>query len=275
MHRAERLINLVGGPARGRRRSRIEEFRLPLPGYAENDAAFRRAFERDKEALRELGVPWSTEPRRPPHPDVLGYRAPKEAYYLRDPGLEPDELAALHLAALGGAAMEGAEGVAALLEARRRAGRGGTGAAVASVAVAALPGADHLAVLFAAISARRPVELHVPRRGPAARPVTGSRSATAYWYLAGLDHGARRRALVPPRSGGVGGPRRRATAAAFEPRRSAGRAAAAWEMGSGDAVAARLLVDADQAGLGRRLRRGRTRSRSAGTRRRGGAGRVR
>src|SRR5204862_5864787 len=31
--------------------------------------------------------------------EVDGYRVPPEDYYLRDPGLAPDELAALHLAA--------------------------------------------------------------------------------------------------------------------------------------------------------------------------------
>ena len=62
--------------------------------------AFRRAFERDKDDLREMGVPLGGEPRsRASIPAVEGYRIPKDRYYLRDPGLTPDELAALRLAA--------------------------------------------------------------------------------------------------------------------------------------------------------------------------------
>lgn len=70
-----------------------------IPGYGqEHWDTFKRMFERDKEELREMGIPlelssadvWDDEP---------GYRIPKDRYYLPDLGLEPDELAALWLAA--------------------------------------------------------------------------------------------------------------------------------------------------------------------------------
>src|SRR3982750_3069383 len=99
MDRLERLINLIAALLASERPLTADELHQRLPGYAENLAAFRRAFERDKDALREMGVPLGLEPLGPGNPGVDGYRIPKDEYYLRDPGLAPDELAALHLAA--------------------------------------------------------------------------------------------------------------------------------------------------------------------------------
>ena len=245
MHRLERLINLVAALLEAERPLTIDELRFRLPGYAESDPAFRRAFERDKEALRELGVPLVTEPLDPLHPDVLGYRVPKEAYYLRDPGLEPDELAALHLAA-SAVRMEGADGVAALWKLGGELAEQGPAPAVGSVAVAALPGADHLAVLFGAISARRPVAFAYHGRPRRVDPWRLS-FRTGHWYLAGFDHGAgaersyrldRVESDVTPAG----------ETASFPPAPASPAAPQAWEMGEGEPVVARLLVDVDQAG---------------------------
>jgi proteasome accessory factor B len=245
MHRLERLINLVAALLEAQRPLTIDELRFRLPGYAENDAAFRRAFERDKEALRELGVPLVTEALDPLHPAVEGYRVPKEAYYLRDPGLEPDELAALHLAA-SAVRMEGADGVAALWKLGGELAEGGPAPAVASVAVAALPGTDHLAVLFGAISSRRPVELAYHGRGRRIDPWRLS-FRNGHWYLAGFDHGA-----GAERSFRLDRVESEVTVAgeaqSFPPPPAAPAVAPAWEMGEEEPVVARLLVDADQAG---------------------------
>jgi predicted DNA-binding transcriptional regulator YafY len=114
VHRLERLINLVAALLHAERPLTAEELRYRLPGYAEDHGTFRRAFERDKEALRDLGIPVVLEPvDDAAQPGVMGYRIPKEAYYLQDPGLAPDELAALHLAA-SAVRLDGANGVAAL-----------------------------------------------------------------------------------------------------------------------------------------------------------------
>lgn len=247
MHRLERLINLVAALLEAHRPLTIDELRFRLPGYAEGDAAFRRAFERDKEALRELGVPLVTEALDPLHPDVVGYRVPKDAYYLRDPGLEPDELAALHLAATA-VRMEGADGVAALWKLGGELAEGGpAAAAVGSVAVAALPGADHLAALFGAISARRSVAFAYRGRPRRVDPWRLS-FRTGHWYLAGYDHGAGDersyrldRVESEVTTAGEGGP--------FHPPPAVGSALPpAWRLGEGEPVVARLLVDADQAG---------------------------
>src|SRR4029450_3090782 len=62
-------------------------------------AAFRRSFERDKDDLRTMGVPLVVQEVPGVVPVVEGYRIPKDRYYLRDPGLTPEELAALRMAA--------------------------------------------------------------------------------------------------------------------------------------------------------------------------------
>lgn len=96
--RLERLINLTATLLDTRRPLTLQELADRLaPGYSDDLVARRRQFERDKETLRQLGVPISVEPV-----DALGgeigYRIRPEDYYLPDPGLDADERAALHLA---------------------------------------------------------------------------------------------------------------------------------------------------------------------------------
>src|SRR3954454_10757261 len=182
MDRLERLINLTAALLEAERTLTADELRVRLPGYAENDAAFRRAFERDKDVLREMGVPLVREPVDPvSQPGVEGYRIPKDEYYLKDPGLDPDELAALHLAA-SAVELEGGGGVEALWK---------LGGWVAEEgpppAMAALPGAAHLSAAFAAISRRQAVTFSY--RGEERR-VDPWRLAfrNGHWYLLGRDH---------------------------------------------------------------------------------------
>lgn len=96
--RLERLINLTATLLATRRPLTLEELAERLePGYADDLSARRRQFERDKETLRELGVPITVEPV-----DAFGgeqgYRIRPDDYYLPDPGFDPAERAALHLA---------------------------------------------------------------------------------------------------------------------------------------------------------------------------------
>lgn len=247
--RLERLVNLVAALLAAERPLTVDELRHRLPGYAENDAAFRRAFERDKEALRELGVPIVLQPVEPPQPTPEGYRVPKEAYYMRDPGLGPDELAALHLAA-SAVRLEGADGIAALWKlggdpAGDRGTGPGTGPAPAT-AFAALPGTDHLGPLFAAISARQPVGFSYRGRPRQVDPWRLS-FRNGHWYLSGFDHGAgeERRYRLDRLQSGVSPAGERGSVT--PPPTPAGQAPP-WELGEGEAVVARLLVDADQAG---------------------------
>jgi proteasome accessory factor B len=95
----ERLVNLLLMLLSARRPVTIEQIRSVVPGYDSADYdSFRRLFERDKEELRDLGVPLETEPLDA-WGDELGYRIPKSSYELPAIPFEPDEAAALALAA--------------------------------------------------------------------------------------------------------------------------------------------------------------------------------
>jgi len=75
-----------------------EDIRQHIAGYEQGSReAFRRSFERDKEALRAMGIPIELTPD--PASGVDAYRIPKSRYYLPELELEPDELAALGIAA--------------------------------------------------------------------------------------------------------------------------------------------------------------------------------
>ena len=97
--KTERLLNLVICLLATRRYLTVQQIREAVPGYdADNEEAFRRMFERDKEELRELGVPLETGSNS--HwDDEVGYRIARRDYQLPELVLEPDEAAALGLAA--------------------------------------------------------------------------------------------------------------------------------------------------------------------------------
>lgn len=102
--RAERLVNLVLALLSTRRFLTAEQISRTVVGYEHNASdekaheAFQRMFERDKAELRELGIPvetgtssvFDTEP---------GYRIAPGEYALPEIELEPDEAAAVGLAA--------------------------------------------------------------------------------------------------------------------------------------------------------------------------------
>ena len=95
----ERLVNLLLMLLSARRPVTAEQIRAVVPGYDQEDhESFRRLFERDKEELRELGVPLETE-ALDAWGDEVGYRVPKSSYELPAIAFEPDEAAAIGLAA--------------------------------------------------------------------------------------------------------------------------------------------------------------------------------
>jgi proteasome accessory factor B len=97
--KTERLLNLVICLLATRRYLSVQQIREAVPGYdADNEEAFRRMFERDKEELRELGIPLETGSNS--HwDDEIGYRIARRDYQLPEITLEPDEASALGLAA--------------------------------------------------------------------------------------------------------------------------------------------------------------------------------
>ena len=242
MSRLERLINLTATLLETDRALTREELVERVPGYGGEPASVRRGFERDKDTLREMGVPIVVTPIDPANPEsVEGYRIPKDAYYLPDPGLAPDELAALHLAA-SAVRLPGTRGAEAFWK------LGGVPADDGAPAptVAELPGSEHLVPLFQAVSERRCVEFTY--RGTA-RTIDPYRLSfrSGHWYLAGRDHGrddVRSFRVDRLESGVTAGP-----PAAFEPpAEGATENARPWLQGEEELVVARLLVDADHAG---------------------------
>jgi predicted DNA-binding transcriptional regulator YafY len=190
-----------------------------------------------------MGVPLALVPIEGTDPPIDGYRIFKHEYYLDDPGLAPDELAALHLAA-SAVPFEGAAGLEALWK------LGGVEASDAAAApepatLSSLPGDPRLADLFAALGARRVVtfEYNDERREVEPLRLDFQRGR---WYLTGHDRlrDGERNFRIDRIAGEV------AVGAPFETRPTAetpGRRRQPWELGEGPSVAARVLVDADQA----------------------------
>ena len=96
--KTERLLGLVVCLLSTRRYLTAEQIRAAVPGYPEQDDLFKRMFERDKEDIRELGVPLETGVNHP-FDDDPGYRIRQQAYQLPELRLEADEAAVLGLAA--------------------------------------------------------------------------------------------------------------------------------------------------------------------------------
>jgi proteasome accessory factor B len=238
----ERLLNLTALLIETPRPLSALEIRERMEGYPDDQVAFRQAFERDKRDLREMGIPLSVETVPGVMPAVDGYRIPKDRYYLADPGLTPDELAALHLAAEvvrleGGAADEGLAKLGAV---------DGPEPAPPDADLAALPGRDDLGALFGAVIDRRPVRFTYRDQ---ARKVDPYRLdfQRGRWYLTGFDHGRDdERVYRLDRIAGevevLEGPafQRPATAAPSGP-------VEPWQLGEGEPVMARVAVDAVQA----------------------------
>lgn len=96
--KTERLLSLVVCLLSANKYLTAWQIRDAVPGYPEGDESFKRMFERDKDELRELGIPLETG-LNSPHDEETGYRIPRQAYELPEIRLEPDEAAVLGLAA--------------------------------------------------------------------------------------------------------------------------------------------------------------------------------
>src|ERR1700760_4219634 len=95
--RTERLLSIVVLLLSSRRYLTAEQIRAAVSGYPEEQEAFKRMFERDKEELRDLGIPLETG-RSDKSDDDLGYRISQQDYELPEINLEPDEVAVLGIA---------------------------------------------------------------------------------------------------------------------------------------------------------------------------------
>jgi proteasome accessory factor B len=103
-NRTERLVNLVICLLSTRRFLTAAQIAATVPGYEHDPEdprdheAFQRKFERDKAELRDLGVPLETGTTSIVDPEP-GYRIARGDYALPDVHLEPDETAAVGIAA--------------------------------------------------------------------------------------------------------------------------------------------------------------------------------
>jgi proteasome accessory factor B len=94
--KTERLLSLVVCLLAARRYLTAEQIHAAVPGYPPYGEAFKRMFERDKDELRELGIPLETGTASN---DETGYLISRHDYELPEITLETDEAAVLGLAA--------------------------------------------------------------------------------------------------------------------------------------------------------------------------------
>jgi len=98
--KTERLLNLVICLLYTRKPLSKAKIRDAVPQYGTSvsDEAFDRMFERDKDELRDLGIPLVTEPYDVFFDDEPGYRIDRREYALPEISFAADELAVLGLA---------------------------------------------------------------------------------------------------------------------------------------------------------------------------------
>ncbi|HVX18016.1 MAG TPA: WYL domain-containing protein [Acidimicrobiales bacterium] len=242
----ERLMNLTAILLDAEHPLTWTDLRHRLEGYPDDAASARRQFERDKDDLRELGVPLRIESVAVGRRTIDGYRILKDEYYLPDPGLTREELAALHLAT-SLVRLEGLRGLEALWKLGGTVAEDGTGDATA--AVQPLVADPAVVTLFGAIRARQAVAF---RYHDTDREVEPHRlvNDSGRWYVTGFDRSRDadrvfRLDRVEGEARLVGEP------GAFERPADGGVAPALepWLVGEGSAMEARFAVDAAEAPL--------------------------
>ena len=241
MDKLERLLNFAAALLAADRPLTADELRERIAGYPESKAAFRRTFERDKDDLRAMGLPLSVEPVPGTDPPVDGYRMRRADYSGTELRLEPDELAALHLAT-NLVRLDGAD--TGLLKLG-----GGTGGAADEVG--RVPFDDALAVMIAAAADRRAVSFTYNGTARTVEPWRLS-FTRGHWYLAGWDltRDDERLYRVDRIAGEVtvGDAATREIGTVNDPGDLRG-----WELGDGEPVRALVRIDAVQAAHARHL----------------------
>lgn len=237
MDKLERLLNLTLLLLESSRPITAEEIHAKLEGYPERSDSFHRAFERDKDDLRELGVPIEVVSVPGTDPPVVGYRIPPERYYLPDIDLEPDEVEALQLALaairLGDLTVPGTEKLGGAVV---------PPAAPTADAYAEVPATPSLVALYDATLNRAVVTFSY--RGEM-REVEPHRLdfSKGRWYLTGHDRA--RNAERHFRVDRIDGSITAGVPGAFErPQRVPEARLQGWDFGEGDPITAELAVDA-------------------------------
>ncbi|OBI18258.1 WYL domain-containing protein [Mycobacterium sp. E2327] len=196
--KVERLVNLVIALLSTRGFVTAEKIRSSVAGYSDSPSAeaFSRMFERDKNELRDLGIPLEVGRVSAMDP-TEGYRINRDAYALAPVDLTPDEAAAVAVATQ---LWESPELITAtqgaLLKLRAAGVDVDPDAPVAIASPAGVPGLrgseEVLGILLSAIASRQAVQFrHRPSR---AEPYTtrtvepwGVVTEKGRWYLVGHD----------------------------------------------------------------------------------------
>jgi proteasome accessory factor B len=189
--RTERLLSIVVLLLSTRRFLTAEEIRASVHGYPEPDESFKRMFERDKEELRELGIPLETGLTNPLD-DEVGYRISRQDYELPEIRLEADEAAVLGIAARvwESAALAGAA-AGALLK-LKAAGMEDDNSKRPGIEPRLTTQEPAFGPLWEAVRDRRPVTFTYRTQGradPARRVLEpwGVVNRRGHWYVAGFD----------------------------------------------------------------------------------------
>ncbi len=198
--KTERLLNLVIALLWTRRPLTKAHIRDAVPQYQQTASieAFDRMFERDKDELRDLGIPLVTEVIDPLFDDELGYRIDRREYSLPPVDLAPDEVTALALAARAWSQASLAGAASMALNKLRAAGVEIDERSVVGIEPTIRTAEPAFDAVRAALVARQVVsfEYRKPDGSAAARTVQpwGLTSWRGRWYLTGfdLDRGAER-----------------------------------------------------------------------------------
>jgi proteasome accessory factor B len=185
--KTERQASLVMCLLNATRFLSVQEIRDTVPGYdSDTEEAFRRMFERDKDELRELGIPLETGGE-----SNDGYRIPRRDYELSDIALEADEAAAVGLASRlwDAAPLSGAMGSALL---KLRAAGVDPSAGPGDVEVRIETGEPAFAECWRATHEGRVARFSYRTAGTGATEVRevepwGMVSRRGWWYLVGHD----------------------------------------------------------------------------------------
>jgi proteasome accessory factor B len=242
MDKLERLLNLTAALLHAEIPLTAEELRDRVGGYPDTKATFRRAFERDKDDLRSMGMPLRVEPVPGVDPPVDGYRLDRDEYAGTELAFEADELAALHLAT-SLVQLDGDDTALVKLGA-------GSGDAPAD-SVGRVPFNDTLATMIGAAVDRNALSFTYNDVERIVEPWKLS-FTRGHWYLSGFDRLREDQRLyrVDRIKDGVSlsGPAKAPVGDVNEPIDLRG-----WELGDGPVIKATILVDADQAAYARHI----------------------
>jgi proteasome accessory factor B len=259
--KTERLLGLVVCLLSSPRYLTANQIRAAVPGYPQSFDAFKRMFERDKEELRELGIPLEMGTNGPLEEEP-GYRIPRQAYVLPDIKLEPDEAAVLALAARVWRRAELAGAVAGALRKLRAAGVETEEIPQPSIEPRLQAAEAAFGTLWEAVRDRRPVTFRYWAAGSSQAQQRelepwGVVNRRGRWYVAGHDR--QREAVRVFRLSRIDGPVEftgPAGSVTVPPGTDARKLVAAWDDWAPQRRLARLRVRAGAAaGLRRRAER--------------------